>query len=136
MTTQNMTSGRPEVDAALVLLAKLGVSPADLIAGAAAARPPVPTFAEFIPQVVAATTAGTLKAYGPYWKRIGEHWASRRLDEPGPLEIERLGKQLRAGRVIRRNGRGGAGAEENYVAAMRCLYRRAVDIGGRWTRAT
>jgi len=45
------------------------------------------------------------------------------LDEPGPLDIERLGKQLRAARVIRRNGRGGAGAEENYVAAMRCLYR-------------
>src|SRR2546423_11872450 len=103
MPTQNMTSGRPEVDAALVLLAKLGVTPADLIAGAAAARPPVPTFAEFIPQVVAASTAGTLKAYGPYWNRIGEHWASRRLDEPGPLEIEQLGKQLRGGRGIRPN---------------------------------
>src|SRR2546421_13045088 len=110
MTTQNMTSGRPEVDAALVLLAKLGVSPADLIAGVAAARPPVPTFAEFIPRVVAATTAGALKAYGPYWKRIGEHWASRRLDEPGPVGVERRGERLRAGRGGRPNGPGGAGA--------------------------
>jgi integrase/recombinase XerC len=39
------------------------------------------------------------------------------------------GKRIRAARVIRRNGRSGAGAEENYVAAMRCLYRRAVDSG-------
>jgi len=129
MTVDMPTTGRPEVDAALLLLAKLGVTPADLIAGAAAARPPVPTFAEFVPQVAAAVTAGTLKAYGSYWNRVVEQWGSRRLDEPGPLDIERLGKQLRAALVIRRNGRGGAGAEENYVAAMRCLYQRAVDNG-------
>jgi integrase/recombinase XerC len=129
MSAEPVAASRPEVDAALLLLAKLGVSPADLVAGAAAARPAVPTFAEFVPQVAAAVTAGTLKAYGSYWNRVVERWGGRRLDEPSPLEIERLGKRLRAGRVIRRNGRGGAGAEENYVAAMRCLYRRAVDGG-------
>ncbi|GAB1690681.1 tyrosine-type recombinase/integrase [Krasilnikovia sp. M28-CT-15] len=129
MKAETAGSGRPEVDAALLLLAKLGLSPDDLVTGAAAARPLVPTFAEFVPQVAAATTAGTLKAYGTYWNRVVERWGSRRLDEPTPLEIEQLGKQLRAGRVIRRNGRGGAGAEENYIAAMRCLYRRAVANG-------
>lgn len=123
------TGGRPEVDAALVLLAKLGVTAADLIAGAAATHPVVPTFAEFVPQVAATVTPGTLKAYGSYWNRVVQEWGTRRLDEPNPLQIERLGKQIRAERVIRRNGRGGAGAEENYVAAMRCLYRRAVDNG-------
>jgi integrase/recombinase XerC len=129
MSIDMSTGGRPEVDAALVLLAKLGLSPDDLIAGAAANRPPVPTFAEFVPQVAAATSAGTLKAYGTYWNRVVEQWGSRRLTEPGPLEIEQLAKKLRAGRVIRRNGRGGSGAEENYIAAMRCLYRRAVADG-------
>ncbi|MFI5495245.1 tyrosine-type recombinase/integrase [Actinoplanes sp. NPDC051859] len=127
MSTEVVGGSRPEVDAALLLLAKLGLSPDDLVAGAVAARPPVPTFAEFVPQVAAATTPGTLKAYGSYWNRVVEQWGSRRLDEPTPLEIAQLGKQLRAGRTIRRNGRGGAGAEENYVSAMRCLYRRAVD---------
>jgi integrase/recombinase XerC len=65
-------TGRPEVDAALILLAKLGVTPADLLAGAAASRPPVPTFAEFVPLVVATVTTGTLKAYGTYWNRVVE----------------------------------------------------------------
>jgi integrase/recombinase XerC len=125
----DLSSGRAEVDAALLLLGKLGVSPQDLIAGAAASRPPVPTFAVFVPQVVAATSPGTLKAYGTYWNRVVEKWGTRALTEPGPLEIEGLGKEIRGGRVIRRNGRGGAGAEENFVAAMRCLYRRAVANG-------
>jgi integrase len=129
MTVDIPAAGRPEIDAALLLLAKLGVTPEDLLAGAAAARPTVPTFAEFVPQVAAATSAGTMKAYGTYWNRVVEQWGSRRLTEPTPLEIERLGKRLRADRVIRRNGRSGAGAEENYVSAMRCLYRRAVDSG-------
>src|SRR2546423_7199072 len=96
MTTQNMTSGRPEVDAALVLLAKLGVSPADLIAGVAAARPPVPTFAEFIPRVVAATTAGAVKAKGPDRERTRGHRAPPRLGEPRPLGSDRLGDHARA----------------------------------------
>src|SRR5262245_3921170 len=123
------SAGRPEVDAALVLLAKLGVTPADLMAGAARGRPAVPTFAQFVPEVAAATTPGTLKAYGSYWNRVVQRWGDRRLDEPAPLEIEQLGKQLRAERLQRRNGRGGSGTEENFVAAMRCLYRRAVANG-------
>jgi hypothetical protein len=85
--------GQPEVEAALLLLARLGLSPADLVAGAAAARPAVPTFAEFVPRVAGAITPGTLKAYGSYWNRVVEAWGSRRLDEPSPLEIERLGKR-------------------------------------------
>jgi integrase/recombinase XerC len=70
-----------------------------------------------------------LKAYGTYWNRVVKRWGERRLDEPSPLEIEQLGKQVRAERVQRRNGRDGSGAEENFVAAMRCLYRRAVANG-------
>lgn len=129
MTIDVVSSARPEVDAALLLLAKLGLTPDDLMVGATASRAPVPTFAQFVPEVAAAVTAGTLKAYGSYWNRVVQRWGARRLDEPTPLEIEQLGKQIRAERVQRRNGRGGSGAEENFVAAMRCLYRRAVANG-------
>jgi len=62
MSVDIPTAGRPEIEAALLLLAKLGVTPTDLVAGTAANRPTVPTFAEFVPQVAAATSAGTLKA--------------------------------------------------------------------------
>jgi hypothetical protein len=123
MTAKGRQTSRPEVDAALLLLSKLGLTPNDLIAGAEANRPAVPTFAEFVPQVAAATTPGTLKAYGTYWNRVAQQWGAPRLDEPSPLEIEHLGEYIRANRVHRRNGRDGRSAVENYLAAMRCLYR-------------
>jgi integrase/recombinase XerC len=129
MSDVDVTNARPEIGAALVLLAKLGLTVADLDSAVTANRPPVPTFEEFVPLVKQAVTAGTLKTYGSYWDRLVEHWPKRRLTEPAPLEITTLGKQIRANRVIRRNGRGGAGAEENYVAAVRCLYRHAVNNG-------
>jgi integrase len=127
--TPTPDGARPEIDAALLLLAKLGLSVEDLTAGAVTARPAVPTFAQFIPEVVEATSAGTLKCYGTYWNRVVGEWGARLLTEPTPLEIEQLGKRIRAARVVRRNGRDGSGAEENYVAAMRCVYRRAVANG-------
>ncbi len=110
MTTSVRGAVRPEVEAALLLLSKLGVTPEDLALGAAGGGRPVPSFAEFVPQVAAATSVGTLKAYGTYWNRVVEQWGSRSLTEPTPLEIEQFGKRLRAARVIRRNGRTGAGA--------------------------
>ena len=127
--TADVSPSRPELDAALLLLSRLGVSLDDLVSGAASVRPSVPTFAEFVPQVAAAVTQGTLKAYGTYWNRVVDQWGQRRLNEPTPLEIECFGKELRAARLVRRNGRGGSGTEENYIAAMRCLYKRAVDNG-------
>jgi integrase len=127
----NATSGptQSDLDAALLLLSKLGVTPADLLKGAAAARPAVPTFAEFIPRVAEATTKGTRKAYGSYWNRIVEVWGDRRLDEPTPLEIEMFARQLRAARVVRGSDRGGGSTEEHFIGAMRCVYRRAIANG-------
>ena len=61
------------VEAALVLLERMGLSPADLTA-VPRDRPVVPTFAEYVPVVSAAVTAGTRRAYGPYWNRVIEHW--------------------------------------------------------------
>jgi integrase/recombinase XerC len=116
------------VEAALVLLDRMGLTAADL----AAAPPPgkqVPTFAEYVPVVSAAVSAGTRRAYGSYWNRVIEHWGARRLDEPTPSEIRQLMAYVKTHVVARRNARGGRSAEEHLVAALRCLYRRAVDDG-------
>jgi hypothetical protein len=51
------------VEAALVLLERMGLTPADL-AAVRQDRPKVPTFAEYIPVVSAAVSAGTRRAYG------------------------------------------------------------------------
>jgi hypothetical protein len=122
------TSQQAVVEAALVLLERMGLSPADLTA-APQNRPAVPTFAEYVPVVSAAVTAGTRRAYGSYWNRIVEHWGGRRLDEPTPSEIRQLMIYVKTHVVRRRNARGGRSAEEHLVAALRCLYQRAVDDG-------
>ena len=80
------TSQQAVVEAALVLLERMGLSPADLVA-APASRAVVPTFAEYVPVVSAAVSTGTRRAYGSYWNRITEHWGNRRLDEIAPSEI-------------------------------------------------
>ena len=87
MTAVNPDASRQAgVEAALVLLERMGLTPADL---AAVPQPctPVPTFAEYVPVVSVVVSAGTRRAYGSYWNRVIEHWGSRRLDEPAPSEI-------------------------------------------------
>ncbi|MFC4017528.1 tyrosine-type recombinase/integrase [Micromonospora sp. GCM10011542] len=120
--------GRAELDAARLLLARMGISPADLV-DAASDRPPAPTFAEYVPVVSAAVSDGTRRAYGSYWKRVLEHWGQRRLDEPTPSEIEQLAEYTKTHVMARRNARGGRSAAEHLIAALRCLYKRAVADG-------
>jgi len=116
------------VDAALLLLERLGLSPADLLA-VPQDRPRGPTFAEFVPVVSAAVTAGTRRAYGSYWNRVIDHWGERRLDEITPSEIRQLMTYVKTHVVARRNARGGRSAAEHLIAALRCLYRHAEDDG-------
>ena len=122
------TSRQTDVDTALLLLERLGLSPADLTA-VPQNRPAVPTFAEYVPVVSAAVSTGCRRAYGSYWNRVIEHWGERRLDEPTPSEIRQLMTYVKTHVVARRNARGGRSAAEHLVAALRCLYRHAQDDG-------
>ena len=129
MTAINSDASQQAViEAALVLLERMGLSPADL-AAVPQARKQVPTFAEYVPVVSAAVSDGTRRAYGSYWNRVVEHGGSRCLDEPTPLEIRHLMTYAKTHVVARRNARGGRSAEEHLVAALCCLYQRAVDDG-------
>jgi integrase len=119
---------RATVDAARLVLAQMGLSPADLL-GEPERRPDVPTFATYIPVVSAAVSVGTRRCYGPYWKKVLNAWANRRIDEPTPSEVRHLAMDVKAAVVPRRNGRGGNGAVEHLIAALRCLYRHAEDDG-------
>jgi integrase/recombinase XerC len=131
MTTHapgTVTATAAELEAARLVLARMGLSPADLLT-APQVRPPVPTFAEYIPLVSAAVTDGTRRVYGSYWNRVLDHWGHRRLDEPTPLQIKQLVEHVKATVVARRNARGGRSAGEHLIAALRCLYRHAEDDG-------
>jgi integrase/recombinase XerC len=87
--------GQAVVDAAMLVLERMGLTPADLLA-APAARPPAPTFAEYIPVVSALVSDGCRRAYGSYWNRVVDQWGSRRIDEPTPSEIRQLVQHVRA----------------------------------------
>ncbi|HEY6315822.1 MAG TPA: hypothetical protein VIY52_34145 [Streptosporangiaceae bacterium] len=80
MTTPHL-AGHPAasqqaiVDAALLMLQQMGLSPADLVT-APKDRPSVPTFAQYVPMVSASVSAGTRRAYGSYWNRVLESWST------------------------------------------------------------
>jgi integrase/recombinase XerC len=128
MTTQQTAPTAAEIDAARLLLARLGVSPVDLLA-AAEGHAPAPTFTEYIPVVRSAVGDGTRRVYGSYWNRIVEHWGTRRLDEPTPSDINQLAEHIKTHVVSRRNARGGRSAAEHLIAALRCIYRHAENDG-------
>jgi hypothetical protein len=126
-----MTAGPAELDAARLLLARLGISHGDLLA-APQHRPQVPTFTEYIPTVSRAVTDGTCRMYGTYWNRILEQWADRRLDEPTPSEIKQLAEHVRTHVVIRRNTRADV-AQQNtssrpYAASTGTLKTMAISV--------
>jgi len=120
--------GQAVVDAAMLVLERMGLTPADLLA-APAARPAAPTFAEYIPVVSALVSDGCRKACGSYWNRVTDQWGSRRIDEPTPSEIRQLVQHVRANVVPRRNSRGGRSAAEHLIAALRCMYKHAEEDG-------
>jgi integrase/recombinase XerC len=130
VTTQTIPAevGKAELDAARLLLARMGISPAELLQGTTA-RPLAPTFAEYVPVVAKTVSDSSRRAYSSYWKKIVDQWGQRRLDEPTPSEVKELGEYIRNTVVVRSNSRGGTSAVENFITALRCLYNQAVDDG-------
>jgi hypothetical protein len=95
MTSQpRATAGQPELDAARLMLARMGISPTNLIHGATN-RAPAPTFAAYVPIVSNAVSGPSRRAYSSYWKKIVEHWGGRRLDEQTASEVKQLAEHIR-----------------------------------------
>jgi site-specific recombinase XerD len=115
-----------DLDAARLLLARMGITPEQLLAAADPTDSvPMLTFRDYIAQVSAAVPEGTRRAYATYWRRIEDTWGNRRIDEPTPLEIKQLCEQTKGHVIVRKNSRGGRSATEHLIAAFRCLYRHA-----------
>jgi hypothetical protein len=73
-----MAAAPDSVDAAWRVLAELGVTITDLRDDLRARRP-MPTVAEYVPQVAAAAGPGARRTYGSYWTRMRMQWGERRL---------------------------------------------------------
>jgi len=109
-----------------MLLSRLGVTPQQLLEEPAP-DVPVPTFAEYVPTVTATLSDGSRRVCGPYLKRVERAWADRSLNTITPTDIRGLAQRIRVDRVVRRSDRGGSGAVEHFIGALRYLYKRAVD---------
>jgi integrase len=116
-----------DLDAARLLLSRMGINPADLLS--THRRQAAPSFAEYIPIVATAVSQATRSVYGPYWTYVAQAWGTRRIDEPTPSEIKELAEHVRLNAFRRRNARDGRHAVEHFIAALRCLYRQAADDG-------
>src|SRR5215469_14839116 len=114
-----------DIAAARLLLAKMGIDPADLLQDPAEPSE-TPTFADYIPRVSQAVSAGTRRVYGTYWNRIIKAWGPRLITSVTPLEISQLAEDIKANVISRRNARGGHGAAEHLIGALRCMYNHAV----------
>jgi integrase/recombinase XerC len=106
------------IAAARLLLKKMGVDPADLLQDPVGA-PEIPTFADYIPRVSRAVSAGTRRLYATYWNRVLDAWGPRPITEPSPLEISQFAEDIKANVVHRRNARGGLAAAEHLIGALR-----------------
>jgi hypothetical protein len=93
-----MSAGQ-NADALRLLLAELGLTPDDLRRAAS----PIPTVAEYLPRVIAASGPGATRTYANYWTRFLESFGDRRLDEVTATDIEALMRQAVRDRVQRRN---------------------------------
>lgn len=117
----------PEIEAARLLLERLGLTPEQLLAAA----PPtaVPTFDEYIATISTSLPPSTLRVYGTYLQRIAEEWGTRILTEPTASELRQLAEKTKNNAIVRRNSRGGRSAAESLIAAARCVYRHAEEDG-------
>ena len=118
-----------DLEVVRLLLARMGITPEQLLRTEHAAVTHMPTFREYIGQVSDAVPVGTRRAYQTYWRRIIDAWGDRRLDEPTPLEIKKLCETAKGCAVTRKNSRGGRSATEHLIAAFRCIYRHAAMDG-------
>jgi site-specific recombinase XerC len=110
------------------ILAQLGVTVADLRADPGSASS-VPAMAEYLPRVEAAAGPGARRAYGPYWRHLGDSFGDRLLDEVTASDIEALQRHVVATAVARRNSRGGRHSGEHLISAARAVYNRAIADG-------
>ena len=117
-----------DIAAARLLLEKMGIDPADLLKEPAGPSE-IPAFADYIPRVSQAVSDGTRRVYSTYWNRVVEAWGPRLITSVSPLEISQLAEDIKANVIQRRNARGGRGAAEHLIAALRCMYNHAIADG-------
>ena len=106
----------------------LGLGLADLLA-AAELHTSMPTLTDWVAEVEPTFTPATATTYRPYWRLAVDLFGDRRVCDLALSELHAVVEA--AGERARRNrpGTTGQSSRETCVAALRALYRRALDVG-------
>ena len=120
--------GQAVVDAAMLVLERMGLTPADLLA-APAARPACADLRRVHPGRVGPgqrrLPPGIRLVLEPGHRAVGQPVYRRAHPVGDPPVVQ----HVRANVVPRRNSRGGRSAAEHLIAALRCLYKHAEEDG-------
>ncbi|AVH20257.1 tyrosine-type recombinase/integrase [Nocardia cyriacigeorgica] len=128
MTATPAPPAAEAIAAARLLLAQMGISPADLVTSPTS----TPTFGEVIPKVRSRLSAGTLRTYNSAFNHLLDKWSDTRLDAISKDDLEQMKRAIQSGARVNRASRGGTSAAEHFVGATRCVFRFAEDNG--WIR--
>lgn len=106
----------------------LGIDLDDLVAAATGEHRPI-TVAAWIDQIAPTFGGSTARTYRPYWRLLATMHGNRALAELTTMEltavVDAAGERAKA----HRPDSSGRSSRESCVAALRALYRRAVDAG-------
>lgn len=106
----------------------LGIDLDDLVAAATGEHRPI-TVAAWIDEIAPTFGGSTARTYRPYWRLLATMHGDRALAELTTLElaavVDAAGERAKA----HRPDSPGRSSRESCVAALRALYRRAVDAG-------
>jgi site-specific recombinase XerC len=116
-----------DLETAKLLLDRLGVTAQDILAAERMAETAVPTFAEYIPIVAAATSPKSAATWSVYWRVLSEKWPNRGINEPTTSELKALANEVQTRAAKRPGARGGQAAKAAFTDATKTLYRSAVQ---------
>lgn len=105
---------------------RLGLDERTTVVGA---RSGVPTLAGHVAAIEPTFTPATAATYRPYWRLAVAQYGDWRLTELGINELHAVVEAATARARSSRAGSTGQASRETCIAALRALYRRAVDAG-------
>lgn len=106
----------------------LGIDLDDLVAAATGEHRPI-TVSEWIDEIAPTFSAATARTYRPYWRLLATMHGDRALAELNTLELASIVDAAGERAKAHRPDSTGRSSRESCVAALRALYRRAVDAG-------
>lgn len=107
----------------------LGLDLADLIAPDTTGSVAFPTVRSYLEAIAPTFIPPTAATFRPYWRLLTVHVGDHRLGEVTIVELNVVVEDAVAGDQRRRPGSTGRASQETCVAALRAVFRRAVDAG-------